>query len=280
MIVQPRGIRVWIARIVVAGMAIIIATPLLWVVCASLKRPEDLFTSTFLPWRHLGRLTLDNYRQFLGGQMFQGWLINSLFLASAHTVLVVTLSSLGGFALAKYRFAGQRVIMGLMLATMLLPSQILLPSSYELMYRLGWIDSYAAILVPGAVSVFGIFLFRQAMAGVPDDLLDAARVDGCGELRLWWQIALPIARPMVGAYTLMSFMSSWNSFLWPQIILQSQGKYTLPLGLGNLIGMREYQEQYGILMAGTLLSVLPIVVLFAILQRDFISGLTSGALKG
>ena len=280
MIVQPRGIRVWIARIVVAGMAIIIATPLLWVVCASLKRPEDLFTSTFLPWRHLGRLTLDNYRQFLGGQMFQGWLINSLFLASAHTVLVVTLSSLGGFALAKYRFAGQRVIMGLMLATMLLPSQILLPSSYELIYRLGWIDSYAAILVPGAVSVFGIFLFRQAMAGVPDDLLDAARVDGCGELRLWWQIALPIARPMVGAYTLMSFMSSWNSFLWPQIILQSQGKYTLPLGLGNLIGMREYQEQYGILMAGTLLSVLPIVVLFAILQRDFISGLTSGALKG
>ena len=280
MIVQPRGVRMWIARIIVAALAIIIATPLLWVVCASLKRPEDLFTSTFLPWRHLGRLTLDNYRQFLGGQMFQGWLVNSLFLASAHTVLVVTLSSLGGFALAKYRFAGQRVIMGLMLATMLLPSQILLPSSYELMYRLGWIDSYAAILVPGAVSVFGIFLFRQAMAGVPDDLLDAARVDGCGELRLWWQIALPIARPMLGAYTLMSFMSSWNSFLWPQIILQSQGQYTLPLGLGNLIGMREYQEQYGILMAGTLLSVLPIVVLFAILQRDFISGLTSGAVKG
>lgn len=280
MIMRHSGIRVWIARIVVAALAIIIATPLLWVVCASLKRPEDLFTSTFLPWRHLGRLTLDNYRQFLGGQMFQGWLINSLFLASAHTVLVVTLSSLGGFALAKYRFAGQRVIMGLMLATMLLPSQILLPSSYELMYRLGWIDSYAAILVPGAVSVFGIFLFRQAMAGVPDDLLDAARVDGCGELRLWWQIALPIVRPMIGAYTLMSFMSSWNSFLWPQIILQSQGQYTLPLGLGNLIGMREYQEQYGILMAGTLLSVLPIVVLFAILQRDFISGLTSGAVKG
>lgn len=280
MIVHHSSIRVWIARIVVASLAIIIATPLLWVVCASLKRPEDLFTSTFLPWRHLGRLTLDNYRQFLGGQMFQGWLINSLFLASAHTVLVVTLSSLGGFALAKYRFAGQRVIMGLMLATMLLPSQILLPSSYELMYRLGWIDSYAAILVPGAVSVFGIFLFRQAMAGVPDDLLDAARVDGCGELRLWWQIALPIVRPMIGAYTLMSFMSSWNSFLWPQIILQSQGQYTLPLGLGNLIGMREYQEQYGILMAGTLLSVLPIVVLFAILQRDFISGLTSGAVKG
>lgn len=280
MIVHPFGARVWIARMVVAALAIIIATPFLWVVCASLKRPEDLFTSTFLPWQHLSRLTLDNYRQFLGGQTFQGWLINSLFLASAHTVLVVTLSSLGGFALAKYHFAGQRAIMGLMLATMLLPSQILLPSSYELMYRLGWIDSYAAILVPGAVSVFGIFLFRQAMAGVPDDLLDAARVDGCGELRLWWQIAMPMVRPMLGAYTLMSFMSSWNSFLWPQIILQSQGKYTLPLGLGNLIGMREYQEQYGILMAGTLLSVLPIVVLFAILQRDFISGLTSGAVKG
>src|SRR6185503_14547072 len=123
-------------------------------------------------------------------------------------------SSLGGFALAKYTFRGKKPLMLLMLATMLLPSQVLLGSSQELMYHLGWIDSYLAIIVPGAVSVFGMFLFMQAMKSVPDELLQAARMDGCSELRLWWEIALPIGRPMIGAFTLLSFMSAWNSFLW------------------------------------------------------------------
>ena len=195
-------------------------------------------------------------------------------------MLVVTLSSLGGFALAKYHFRGRRMLMLLMLATMLLPSQVLLPSSYELMYHLGWINSYAALLIPGAVSVFGMFLFRQAMMTVPDELLHAGRVDGCSELRLWWDVALPIVRPMVGAFTLLAFLGNWNSFLWPQIILQDEGKYTLPIGLANMIGLPAFETQYGVLMAGTLLSILPVVVLFFVLQKEFISGLASGAVKG
>src|SRR5207248_679521 len=121
--------------------------------CASLKRGEDLFAYTFLPWPHLSSLTLDNFRVLFRREGFASWLLNSLFLASAHTVLVVTLSSLGGFALAKYEFAGKRLLAVIMLATMMLPSQVLLPSSWELMNRLGWLNSYAAILVPGAVSV-------------------------------------------------------------------------------------------------------------------------------
>jgi ABC-type glycerol-3-phosphate transport system permease component len=157
---------------------------------------------------------------------------------------------------------------------------VLLGSSRELMQNFGWIDSYAAILVPGAVSVFGMFLFMQAMKGIPDELLQAGRVDGCSELRLWWEVALPIIRPMIGAYTLLSFMGAWNSFLWPQIVLQDQAKYTLPIGLANMIGLPEYQTPYGVLMAGTLLSILPVVVLFFVLQRDFISGLATGAVKG
>ena len=168
----------------------------------------------------------------------------------------------------------------MMLATMMLPSQVLLPSSYELMYRLGWLDSYAAVIVPGAVSVFGMFLFMQAMRGVPDELLQAGRVDGCSELRLWWEVALPIVRPMIGAYTLLSFMATWNSFLWPQVVLQSAEKYTLPIGLANMIGLPAYDTPLGMLMAGTLLAILPVVLLFFILQRDFIAGLTSGAVKG
>jgi ABC-type glycerol-3-phosphate transport system permease component len=192
----------------------------------------------------------------------------------------VTLSSLGGFALAKYRFVGKKPLMAIMLATMMLPSQVLLPSSYELMYRIGWLDSYAAIIVPGAVSVFGIFLFMQSMKAVPDELLQAGRVDGCSELRLWWEVALPIVRPMIGAFTLLSFMAAWNSFLWPQIVLETQTKYTLPIALTNMIGQPEYQTPYGVLMAGTFLSIVPVAVLFFILQRDFIAGLATGAVKG
>jgi ABC-type glycerol-3-phosphate transport system permease component len=148
------------------------------------------------------------------------------------------------------------------------------------MYRFGWRDSYLAIVSPGAVSAFGIFLFRQSMLGVPDELLHAARVDGCSELRLWWEIALPIVRPMVGAFTLLAFLGNWNSFLWPQIVLQDEQKYTLPIGLANMIALPQFETQYGILMAGTLLSILPVAVLFFVLQRDFISGLASGAVKG
>ena len=136
-------------------------------------------------------------------------MFNSLFLASAHTVLVVTLSAASaGSRWRSTSSPGKRPLMLVMLATMLLPAQVLLPSSYELMYRLGWLDTYAAIIVPGAVSVFGMFLFMQAMRGVPDELLQAGRVDGCSELRLWWEVALPIVRPMIGAYTLLSFMGA------------------------------------------------------------------------
>jgi ABC-type glycerol-3-phosphate transport system permease component len=267
-------------HVVVTALALISVTPFLWLICATLKTQADFFVYPFLPWTDLGRLTLENFPRLFRDQPFLTWMFNSLFLASTQTALVVTLSSLGGFALAKYQFAGKKPLMLLMLGTMMLPSQVLLPSSYELMYKIGWLDSYAAIIVPGAISVFGIFLFMQAMKQVPDELLQAGRVDGCSELRLWWEVALPIVRPMIGAFTLLSFMGAWNSFLWPQIVLQSQNKYTLPIGLTNMLGLPGYLTPYGVLMAGTLLSIVPVAALFFILQRDFIAGLASGAVKG
>ena len=268
---------VHLGLLIAAGISLV---PFVWLISASLKTNEDFFVYSFLPWDDLSRLTFDNYRRLFQRTQFSTWLINSVFLASMHTVLVVTLSSLGGFALAKYQFKGKRPLMLIMLATMLLPSQVLLPSSYELMYHMGWVNTYWAILVPGAVSVFGMFLFRQAMQSVPDELLHAGRVDGCSELRLWWEIALPIVRPMIGAYTLMSFLASWNAFLWPGIILQDEGRYNLPLALANMVSLPEFQTPYGVLMAGTLLSILPVVLLFFALQKDFIAGLTTGAVKG
>jgi ABC-type glycerol-3-phosphate transport system permease component len=264
----------------IALLAFISLLPFFWLICATLKQHADMFTFTFLPWRHPERLTLENFRLLLQTEPFITWTFNSLFIASLQTALVVCLSSLGGFALAKYKFRGKKPLMLMMAATMMLPSQVLLPGSYELMYKLGWLDSYAAIIVPGAVSVFGIFLFMQAMKGVPDELIQAGRVDGCSELRLWWEVALPIVRPMIGAFTLLSFMSAWNSFLWPQIILQSQNKYTLPIALTNMLGQPEYHTPYGVLMAGTFLSIVPVAILFFVLQRDFIAGLATGAVKG
>lgn len=261
-------------------LAIGALVPFLWLLCACFKKGEDIFAWSFLPWGHLGNLTLNNFRVLFRQEPFARWLLNSAFVTSTYTVLVVTFSSLGGFALAKYEFAGKRLLMFAMLGTMLLPGQVLLPAGYELMYHLGWVNSYAAIIVPGAVSVFGMFLFRQAMAGVPDELLHAGRVDGCSEFRLWWEVALPIVRPMIGAYTLLSFLTAWNSYLWPQIILQDQSKYTLPVGLAGMIGLSEFETQYGVLMAGTFLGVLPVAILFFVLQRDFVAGLTSGAVKG
>lgn len=265
------------ALLVAAALSL---TPLIWLLCASFKRGEDLFAYAFIPWGDLSRLTTDNFARLFGGHPFTRWFGNSVFLASTHTVSTVLLSSLGGFALAKYRFAGKRALMLVMLLTLMLPAQVLLPGSYELMHRIGWLNSYAAILVPGAVSVFGMFLFRQAMLGIPDDMLQAARVDGCGELRLWWEVALPCVRPMIGAFVIMSFTATWNSFLWPQIVLQDENRYTLPIGLANLLSAPEFGTEYGTLMAGTLLSVLPVIVLFFALQRDFVAGLTAGAVKG
>jgi ABC-type glycerol-3-phosphate transport system permease component len=260
--------------------ALISLTPVVWLICATFKTGDDLFAYTFLPWHHLGRLTTENYTQLFQKEAFGRWLVNSLFLSSAQTAIVVTLSSLGGFALAKYEFRGKRVLMAIMLLTMLLPAQVLLPSAYELINYFGWMNTYLAIIAPGAVSVFGMLLFRQAMAGVPDELLQAARVDGCSELRLWWEVALPVVRPMTGAFTLMNFLANWNSFIWPQIVLQDETRYTLPMGLANMTSLAEYQTNYGMLMAGTLIAVLPVAALFFALQRDFIAGLTSGAIKG
>jgi ABC-type glycerol-3-phosphate transport system permease component len=265
-------------HLVLILLALTAMLPFLWVLCAAFKTPADLAGNTLLPWGHLNNLTLDNFRR-LGEFPLWHWEINSIFLASVHTVLVVTLGSLGGFALAKYQFVGKTLLSAIMLATLLLPPQVFLPGSYDLMYRFGWLDSYLAIVVPGAVSVFGIFLFRQAMRGVPDDLVHSARIDGCSEVRIWWEIALPMVRPMIGAYTLMAFLAEWNSFLWPQVVLQSEAKYTLTMGLNSLLGLPEYQFSYGIVMAATLIAVAPVAILFFALQGEFVSGLVEGAGK-
>ena len=266
-------------QLLVVALAAATCIPFAWVVLTSLKTPGDIEATLFLPG-DCSRLTLDNYRALFSEQPIWDWLINSLFLAGAHTVLVVLLCSLGGFALAKYRFVGRRVIMAMALGTMLLPSQILLTSTRELIDSLHLADSLAGVLLPGLVSVFGLFLYSQALKSLPDDLLAAARIDGCGELRLWWEIAMPYVRPMTGAFALLSFMASWHGFIWPQLVLQDPAHFTMPLGLANMASSETYQLRSGVVMAGTVVGVLPAVVLFLLLQREFVAGLASGGVKG
>ena len=223
-------------------------------------------------------LSLVNFRKLFEQIPFWRYLMNSVFVTSATVIIQLFFSSLGGFALAKYDFRGKKLIMVVMLASMVIPGQVLLAPLYELIFRIRLIDSYAGLILPGMVSVLGTFLFRQSMLHISDDLLQAARIDGCGEFRIYWSIVMPVCRPMIGAFCLIAFMGTWNNFLWPQIILHSHERFTLPIALTLSVGM--YHQDYGVLMAGTLLSILPVVVLFFILQKQFISGLTAGSIKG
>ena len=229
-------------------------------------------------------LNADNFRVLFaekdsaqGPVSFWRYLANSLFLASATTVVSLVFSSMGGYALAKYQFPGSGAILTFMLASLTIPGVVLLAPSYQIIDSLGWMDTYWALIVPVTASAFGIFLFRQALLGVPGDLVEAGRIDGCGEFRIYLQLAMPLVRPMTGAFCLITFLTAWNSFLQPNIFLQTQSKLTLPVVLNQYIGV--YTQEYGVFLAGTLIAIIPPAVLFLALQREFIAGLTSGAVK-
>jgi ABC-type glycerol-3-phosphate transport system permease component len=265
----------------------IMLLPFVWLICAAFKDKSVLQEYTFLPppkQISAQTINLDNFRTlFTTKQTVQGpttfwrYIGNSIFLASAGTFMSLVFSSMGGYALAKYRFFGRRGLLTFMLASVTIPGVALLAPNFEVIWRLGWMNTYAALLIPGCVSVFGIFLYRQAILGVPDDLLEAGRIDGCGEFRIYLQLVMPLVRPMTGAFCLISFLGAWNAFLGPNIFLQSQHLLPLPVVLNQYIG--EYQQEYGVFLAGTLLAIIPPAILFFGLQKEFISGLTTGAVK-
>ncbi len=256
--------------------SVLCLVPIVWLVVSAFKTNADFQVYAFSP--PADRLTLANFPSLFRQMPYLRFMMNSFFVAGATVIIQLFFSSLGGFALAKYEFTGKKTIMGIMLATMMIPGPVLLAPMYELIYHLRLIDTHLGLIVPGMVNVFGMFLFRQAMLTIPDEMLQAARIDGCSEFRIFWHIVLPVSRPIVGAFCLIAFMGTWNSFLWPQIILQTSDRFTLPIGLNQMVGV--YEADYGALMAGTLMAVLPVIVLFFLLQKEFIAGLTKGAVKG
>lgn len=218
-----------------------------------------------------------NYRNLWKAVPYNRYFINSVFIATASTLLTLFFCSLGGYAFAKYQFKGKTILFGILLASMMIPFQVLLVPLFGLMYDIGWLNSYKAIIIPFSVGAFGVFLMRQFIVTIPSELIDAARIDGCSEFGIYYRIILPIVKPALGALTIYSFLSSWNGYLWPLIVLRDEAKYTLPIGLANLIGI--YRQDYGMLMAGTLLSLLPIIILFLAMQREFVQGITLGSVK-
>lgn len=266
-------------------LAVLTLTPFVWVVTTALKPLGTHFDSLFLP---LGEgplgvrwdlLTLDNFVGFFEQAHLGTALMNSVFLASVGAVTATLCCAATGYALAKFSFKGHRLVSTAVLAALVIPPPLLLAPTYELLYHIGLLDTYAGLLLPAVAPAFGIFLFRQTTAqSVPRELLEAARIDGCGEIRLFFTIAVPLMRPMVGAFMLIAFIGWWNNFIGPQVVLQSPEKFPLAVAIAQLKG--NYYEDYGLQMAATLVSVAPVMIVFLMLQRDFIAGLTSGAVKG
>jgi ABC-type glycerol-3-phosphate transport system permease component len=192
--------------------------------------------------------------------------------------LTVLLASLAGYAFAKYEFVGKRLLFVLTLLTLMIPFEVTVVPLFELMIELRWLDTYQAVIVPSAINAFGVFFMRQVMLAVPNDLLDAARVDGATEIGIFRQVVLPLSRGGLAVLALLSFLNAWNAYLWPLIALRSPEMFTLPIGLATLSGL--YKVEWGMIMAGAVLTTLPLLVLFVWLRQHLLSGLAAGALKG
>ncbi|MEQ8771091.1 MAG: carbohydrate ABC transporter permease [Phycisphaerales bacterium] len=266
-------------------LATVTMLPLLWLVLASFKTAEDFAGSVFLPTDpdsgaiDLTRFTIANYARLFTEVGLGRAMINSVFLASTTAILATLCSAAGGYALARFKFKGRGTATLLVLAAIIIPPPLLLAPSYQLLFHLGLLDTFTGLIVPATAPAFGIFLFRQATRqSVPESLIEAARIDGASEGRIFLSLVLPLVRPMIGAFMLLTFLAVWNNFITPQVVMQTPERYPLSVTVAQMRGL--HRQDYGLLMAGTLVSVLPVAGLFLMLQREFIQGLTSGAVKG
>ena len=204
-----------------------------------------------------------------------GW---SLYVALASTALTLLFCSMGGYAFALFDFRYKNALFGMVMGTMLLPSFMNMIPTFMIMDVLGWIDQPRALYLPGAASAFGIFLIRQFVtSSIPKDLIEAARMDGCSELGIYWRIVLPLLKPAMGTLGLITFIASWNNFIGPLVVMRSPERYTLPLALRSL--QSPVDTEWGALMAGSAIATLPLIILFILSSRQLISGLTAGAVK-
>jgi multiple sugar transport system permease protein len=256
--------------------SLLMLVPFYWMVTTSLKLERFVYASPPQWWPD--PLVLIQYVAVLTKIPFLRYFFNSVIVAGTATLGHVLFDTLAAYAFAKLRFPGRDKIFFIMLLGLMVPFQVNLIPLYRIMGAFHWLDNYASLIIPSLTSIFGIFLMRQYLQSIPDELLDAARCDGCGEFRVFGRIVLPLALPGVATLVIFTFMDIWNSFLWPRIVTSSESMYTLPVGLAQL-QMRN-TSNWAQNMAGTTLTALPMIIVFLFMQRRFIEGMTAGAVKG
>ena len=258
------------------GLAVLSLAPLLWMLSVSLMQPGE--ASHFPPPLLPAAAALDNYRELFLRAGMGRYLFNSLAIATLTTLLSLLLNTLAGYAFAKLRFAGREHVFRALLAALVIPGQVAMMPLFLLLKQMHLVNSYAGAIVPGMAGIFGIFLVRQYARSIPDELLEAARIDGAGEFRIFWQIVLPALKPILVTLAIFSFLGAWNDFMWPLIVLSDEHLHTLPVALASL--SRQHVQDNELMMAGSVVTVLPVLLLFLALQRYYLQGLMVGSVKG
>lgn len=277
-IVRQRDWRRPVARVLlylillIGGLGMVF--PFVWMVVSSLKDASEIYSLSLIP----PDPTLGNYRTVFNETPFARWFLNSMVVALITTASVAFFDSLVGYVLAKFRFPGRTVIFLLMLCTLMVPTEMLVIPWFVMSINLGWTDSYWGIMFPGVISAFGIFLMRQFFLGVPNDLLDAARIDGFSEFRIFWKIALPLVKPALAALCIFTFLGNWNAYIWPLIVVRSEEMRTLPVGIAFFSS--EAGSAFHLIMAAAAMATIPVIIVFLIFQRQIIKGIALTGVKG
>lgn len=271
----PLVARAWLLNLLMLGAAAVALLPLLWMVSVSFMPAGAASTSPPPLWPQ--QATLVHYRELLGrGEMAQRF-ANSLGLALVTTGVSTLLNAMAGYAFCKLRFAGRDRLFQALMAALVIPGQVAMLPLFLMLKQFGLVNTYVGVLLPSMAGIFGIFLVRQYARSVPDELIEAARMDGAGEWRIFFAIVLPLLQPVLATLAVFAFLGSWNDFMWPLIMLTDAERHTLPVALANL--SREHVQDTELMMAGAVITVLPVLLLYLLLQRHYLQGLTMGSVK-
>lgn len=265
--------RLSLHTVLILGSVIMVA-PFVVMLVVSLVSQEAFMARRF----QLSEMSLDNYVQVFRSVPFGRFYLNSILVTVTVTTGQVLIASLAAFAFARLRFKGREALFLLYLATLMIPFPVTLIPNFLIINRLGWYDSYPALIVPGLFSVFSTFLLRQYYRTIPLEMDEAARIDGASSLRIWWQVIVPLSGPVLATLAVFVFQSTWNEFLWPLVVTTSEEMRTIPVGLSYFVG--QYSTAWGLLMAGSVIAVLPILIIYVLAQKWFVQGITLSGMGG
>ena len=258
--------------------AVLVSVPFLYMITGSFKTNGEIFNYPVTLW--VQNPTWSNYQRLLSGEEvpYLRQMVNSVVVAVSQTLLTLLIASMVGWGFAKYEFRGRHFLTIFLLATFTIPFQVTLVPLFQLMVDIDLLDNFLGVILPSSLSAFGAFFMRQAMVSIPGELLDAGRIDGASEWGLYWRIGLPLSRGALSILAVLVFLTAWNDYLWPLIVLRSPENFTYPLGLATLNGL--YKVEYGMILGGSFIATLPVVLIFVAGRKQLLDNLTIGAIKG